>query len=433
MSGGQKAKTVLVTALLGLLLSASLALILFFGYSYLSANWRVFPALSLLKFSSGWGRLWLCLWLGSDVLFFILVALILVEIILFLIRTILRTGIRAHGLLANRDVSGWNAALKQWSLLTLFRAIGVNDRKKAVIAYVIIILVVFGPGWLGKAVLQATDDLVFRTREQQHLQEETHTVDFAQAISAQKTYDLSITAGVGIIHLYTSKDTPEGRFHFLYDNDSQKNAFTMAVDEEAGTIMIAFGAEETYEAYVDPVPSAVEIFLPASLPIDSVTVNIAVSGFLAVSYLDFSTFQVDLKNTQTAFSTEGFEVGSIRMKTENGSLTLKTGTAALLDLDLSGTKTSVETGTILGTVNITAVDTDLQWFRTHASALVLRGSNSELELREIYASDVDMEVDRCRMIYRNNDDDYDFTLFELRATASTVSSTGVPYDPQGND
>jgi hypothetical protein len=335
--------------------------------------------------------------------------------------------------MTNRDLSEAVKTLKRWSFITLFRWMGIDDRKKAVLTYVLVILAVFGPGWLGKAVLKATDDLVYRTREQQHLSEETNTVDFSRAIAMGQSYDLRIEAGVGIIHLYTAKDTMEGRFHFLYDTETQKNAFSMIVDEENAEITIAFGDETMYTPYLDPVPSAIEIFLPASLSVDSVSVEVSVSGFLTVSYLDFAEFDLDLKNTQTAFSTEGYEVGTIRLKAEEGTIHLKTGPVDLLHLDLRRAEVLAETGTVTGTVTILSEETHLKWFRTRAANLILNGNRSNLELREVYAPEVEVTLDHSDLIYRNNDSHFTYLHFGLNATASTVSTAGVPYDPQGND
>ncbi len=425
----------LKSAFFELLIGVALAILVLFSYYFLSANTAVFTDFSILAHSAGAARFWLSLYLGSDAGFLVVFALFLLEIALLCLRGFARVGAKAYEEWSGKDTAKAVAFLKKISLLYVFRILGVNTRTKAVIVYASVIALLLVPGWIAKAVLKSQEDLVYRSHaDYVHLESEDNALDFTAAIEADTTYDLVISANVGMVHLYTGDDDSFGHVYFLYDTESQKEAFSLSNDAENGVLTISFGPETDYERYVDPVLSSVEIFLPSNLPIGSVSVTIGAEGFLTVQYLDFASFSADVRGTDVSFIAQESEVGTIDLDCTGGNLDFAVGTADSLRLELDGTQARGTATTLKGNLDARLLGgAYLYLYRTASAALAVDAADSSLELREVYAPAFDIAAAGGKVFIANSQKDYAYTAFVLEATdGCAVDAQGVPYDPQGN-
>lgn len=425
----------LKSALLELLIAAALAILVLFSVFFLSANTAVFTDFSILAYSAGAARFWLALYLGSDAGFLVVFALFLLEIGLLCLRGFARVGAKAYEEWSGKDASNAVTLIKKFSLLQVFKFLGVNTRTKAVIVYAAVIALLLVPGWIAKAVLKGQEDLVYRSHaDYVHLESEDNALDFTAAISAGTDYDIVITANVGMVHLYTGDADSFGHVYFLYDTQTQKDAFVLTNDAVDGVLTVAFGPEADYERYVDPVLSSVEIFLPSNLPIGSVTVTIGAEGFLTVQYLDFASFSADVTGTDVSFIAQEKEVGSIDLVCTGGNLDFAVGTADSLRLELDGTQVRGTATTLKGNLDARLANgAYLYLYRTASATLAVDSADSSLEFREVYAPAIDIAAAGGRVFLANSQKDYAYSAFALEATdGCVVTAQGVPYDPQGN-
>ncbi len=369
---------------------------------YIVVNLETFTNLSLVNYAVGWEKFWVFVFYFSDLMFYFIISLIFIELILFVLRRMILRGIKAVETIKAVEFPKAIEIVKSISLISVFKAIRINTPKRSIIAYVILMAVVFGSGWISKTVLKAYDSLVYRSYKIINLHSDEQIIDFQDELTDDQRYDIIINTDVANIHLYTVSNTTEAKFYFLYDTETQKSAYSINVDQESNQIIIDLDQSLTnYEKYVDPVLPSIEIYLPSTIKIDLIDVSILTYGSLTMEYVTFGDLKVDSHNADLSITGEGVRVNTIDITQYKGDLQLIIDHSDDVVLDLDKVDASVRLNLVENTLNVTTVDTELFMYQTDATAIMVTAIDSSLEFREVIGDDILIDIDTCELLYVN--------------------------------
>jgi|GEM_PF-1426031 len=431
-----KKALVLVRSLLFVfLLALGLVLELVLAVSFLQANGDAFSIMPIVEHARAWEKVWMWIYLSSDAGYLAILAILFLELTLFLLRTMVVSAIRAIATISGRDPAPAVARVRKVSLATVFRKIGVDSAKKGIIVYVILLALVLGSGWIAKKVLDANDSLVYRSYVVKNLYSDELIADLASDIEDGDVYDIRVAAGVGNVHLYAVADATEAKLYFLYDEETEPDGLSWSVDPVANRIDVAFNEDaDGYERYVDPVPPAIEIYLPADLDVGSVTVDVTGQGDLTVEYLVFQTLDADVAGGTVSVTAARIVVGDVDVTSRGGAVSARIdscGTAAFTLLD--GASASLSVGTAEGNLTVSAAsESRVYVYASNAAALdVDAGPGCDLEFREVYAVTGTIDMDGGTLLYVNGDRSYEYGPFTITAPTTDRTLKGVPDDQNG--
>ncbi|MFA5006508.1 MAG: hypothetical protein WC509_03460 [Candidatus Izemoplasmatales bacterium] len=430
-------KTTLVmirNLLIAVVLALLLGLIVLFAVSFFQVNAERFSILPIVAFAHGWEKFWVWIYLAADAGYLLVLGLLFLELSLFLVRLIGTLIVRGVAAVRGNDPAPLVAAVRKLSLATPIRALGINTPTKSIVAYVALIVVVLGSGWVAKKVLEGNDSLVYRSIVVENLESDELVVDVTDDIANGDAYDVVVTAGVGNVHLYAVSDTTEIKVYFLYDTAAQKDTLVWSVDPASNRIDVAFAHGETgYVRYADPLPGAVEIYVPKTLPIADVTVNLAAYGNLTIEYLGFESLSADVAAGRIGLTAADVSVGDVTLVSRGGEIAVKADGCDSLSLTLSdGAQATVTAGTVQGTLQADLqAGTSLLAYSTAAARLDVEGAGADVELRELYAPIVAIRLSGGSLLYSNGDKDYVHADWSLETDGTDVSLRGVPDDQNG--
>ncbi|MFH0993252.1 MAG: hypothetical protein V1761_02760 [bacterium] len=430
-----KAFAIIGSFFLVLVLAVLLALELIFAVSYAQANVDVFTIAPIVAFAAGWERFWVWIYLAADAAYYCILLLIFLELALFLTRTIATTATKVLSGLSGRDPGPIVAKIKKVSLLTIFKWIRLNNVKRGLIAYFGVMLLVFGSGWVAKKVLAANESLVYRSMVTINLESEEQIYDASDELSADDMYDITITANVGNVHIYAVSDETDIKMYFLYDVAAQRENLVWTIDPETNRIDVTFNTTATdYVLYADPVPPAVEIYLPEDLAIGSIAITLSVYGNLTMQYADFDLLDADVAGGKINLATKDIVVGDILLASHGGRIDADVDDCDSVTIFLTGGATADVTFKSIATaLAITAAtDSDLYLYSTQADTITIgAASGSNLELREVYATDVEILLADADLVYVNGARNYVYVSFNITAVGGSVTTRGVPDDTNG--
>ena len=430
-----KALRIIGSFLLVVLLAVLLTLVLIFSVSYARANTDVFTIGSIVAFASGWEKFWVWIYLAADAAYYCILLMIFFELSLFLARMIAITAVKVLSGLSQRDPDPIIAIIKKVSLLTLFKWIRLNNIKRGLIAYFAVMLLVFGSGWVAKKVLAANDSLVYRSMVAINLESEEQIYDASTDILADDTFDIQITANVGNVHIYAVSDETEIKMYFLYDVASQRENLVWTIDPETNLIVVTFNQTVTdYVVYADPVPPAVEIYLPDTLAVGSIDVTLSVYGNLTMRYLDFERLDADVAGGEINLTAKDIVVGDIILASRGGRISADVEDCENVTVFLTGgAEADFTFKSISEALAITAAaDSDLYLYATQAASITIgAASGSILELRELYAPDIEILLSDADLVFVNGVRGYGYDTFVITAVGGSVTTRGVPDDTNG--
>ncbi|MDP3130709.1 MAG: hypothetical protein Q8N15_05175, partial [Bacillota bacterium] len=215
---------VLKNLILVSILAIILGIVVLFAISFFQVNAVRFSILPIVAFARGWEKLWVWIYLAADAGYLLILGLLFLELSLFLARTIVILSAKALAAVRGTDPEHLIKIVKKISLVTPIKKLGVNTPTKSIIAYVAVMLLVLGGGWVAKQILDANESLVYRSIIVKNLESDELVVDVEADIEADETFAIDIAAGVGNVHIYAVSDTTEVTAYFLYDTTAERES-----------------------------------------------------------------------------------------------------------------------------------------------------------------------------------------------------------------
>ncbi len=426
-------KPALKTFLLELVWMVPMTVLFILLVGYIQVNFPILSEIKLTAYAQGWEAFWVFCFFFSNILYFIVLIALMAEAILFFLRKMGLTAIKGIETIKQQTFPKLQSYVKAVSFITLFKKIKINTMKKALIAYVIALIIVFGSGWLAKTVLKATDSLVYRSHEVIHLNHQDQTYDFSTDITAKTPYDLVIETGMAHVHVYTISDTNEGSFYVLYDTESQLDDYELVIDDTDKSIHVTLNRNQlTYERYVDDVIPAIEIYLPEALVINSTSVRIANQGSLTMEYVTFGDLTVNAKECDTSIKANDTIVGDIAITQVMGSLDLEIDRMERAMIELTSVDATIHLETIADDATLEVVSSEVFLYQMTADALIVNSVESNLEFREVVAPTLHFTLTKGSLLYVNANRGVD-SIATIESTDATITLRGVVNDSISND
>ena len=94
-SNANKLKTILLTLLIEIILAAILTIATILVVGYIIVNLETFTNLGFVNYAFRWEKFWIFIFYFSDLLFYLIISLIFIELILFVLRKMITRGIKA--------------------------------------------------------------------------------------------------------------------------------------------------------------------------------------------------------------------------------------------------------------------------------------------------------------------------------------------------
>lgn len=416
-------------------LAIVLGIVVLFSISFFQVNAVRFEILPIVAFARGWEKLWVWIYLSADAGYLLILGLLFLELSLFLARTIVTLSVKALSAVKGSDPDRIVAIVRKISLSTPIKKLGVNTPTKSIIAYVAVMLLVLGGGWVAKQVLDGNDSLVYRSIIVKNLESDELKVDLAIDIEADETFAIDIGAGVGNVHIYSVSDTTEVTAYFLYDTDAERESLVWSVDAATNVISVRFSeTADGYVKYVDPLPGSVELYLPETLSIGAITVQLSHYGNLTIEYLSYASLVAGVASGTISLTAADRTIGDVVLTSYGGEVAVKVDACASLNVTLTGgADASLTAGTVEGQVMISAIGGghDVIAYSTTAASVILSADGVNAELREVYAPEIHLEVVSARVLFVNGDSAYAYGVVTVSQFDSTVTLRGVPDDQNG--
>lgn len=421
-------KTVLVILIMEIVLAALLALAIIFTVGYMDINAGVFGQMNLVGYARGYEKLWVFIYYLSDILFYLIIALLFFELILLIIRTMVTRGLKAIETIRGNDLKRIIEKVKKVSLITFFKVIKINTPKRSIIAYAIVMALVFGSGWIAKTVLNAYDSLVYRSDKIINLYSDEVLIDFANETTDADQYTILIDSDIVNIHIYSVANTVEGKFYLLYDTPEQKEAYSLDVNKETNAIVINLDQnQESYQKYIDPVLPSVELYLPSTLKVNIVDVSITTYGSLTMEYLTFNDLIIDSRNADLSIKGEGMMVDSINLTQYAGNLSLVFDNVESAHLDIEDVTATLRLNQISDDLVVDSVLSKIFLYQTTAETLTLNGDESEFELREVAGVNAVVNITNSKLLYVNTTSQNPASV-TIISENSEITTKGVKND-----
>ncbi|HAQ57222.1 MAG TPA: hypothetical protein DCR44_07515 [Acholeplasmatales bacterium] len=426
---------VLKNLILVSILAIILGIVVLFAISFFQVNAVRFSILPIVAFARGWEKLWVWIYLAADAGYLLILGLLFLELSLFLARTIVILSAKALAAVRGTDPERLIKIVKKISLVTPIKKLGVNTPTKSIIAYVAVMLLVLGGGWVAKQILDANESLVYRSIIVKNLESDELVVDVEADIEADETFAIDIAAGVGNVHIYSVSDTTEVTAYFLYDTTTERESLVWSVDADTNVISVRFSeTADAYVKYVDPLPGSIELYLPSTLTIGAITVDLAHYGNLTIEYLSFATLVADVAQGTISLSAADRTIGDVLLASRGGVITVKVDACASIQLTLfDHADANLTAGAVTGSLSIVAngEDHEVLVYSSVAAIVSISGSDAQVEVREVYAPDIRIEVVSSRILYVNGDKAYAYGSVTVVQDTSEITLRGVPDDTNG--
>ncbi len=421
-------KTVIISLIMEIVLAAVLALAIIFTVGYMEINAGVFEQLNLVSYARGYEKLWVFIYYLSDVLFYIIISLLFFELILLIIRTMVNRGLKVIETVRGNDLSRITEKVKKVSFITIFKAMKINTPKRSLIAYAIVMVLVFGSGWIAKTVLNAYDSLVYRSDKIINLYSDEVLIDFTNETTDDDQYTIVIDSDIVNIHIYSVANTLEGKFYLLYDTPEQKEAYSLEVNKETNAISINLDQNnDSYQKYIDPVLPSVELYLPSTLKVNIVDVSITTYGSLTMEYLTFNDLIIDSRNADLSIKGEGMMVDSITLTQYAGNLSLVFDNVESAHLDIEEVTATLRLNQVTNDLTVDSVSSQIFLYQTTAETLTLNGDKSEFELREVAGVNAVVNITNSKLLYVNTTSQNPASV-TIISENSEITTKGVKND-----
>ena len=421
-------KTFLLSLLIEIVLAALLTLSIIFTIGYMRLNVGTFEQLSLVGYASGSEKIWVFIYYFSDILFYIIISLLFFELILMLLRGMVLRGIKTIEIARNLDLSSLTEKVKKVSLTSIFKAMKINTPKRSIIAYVLLMIIVFGSGWVAKVILNANDSFVYRSDKIINLYSDEVLVDLSGETNDSNQYKLIIDGDIVNLHLYTVSNTSEAKFYFLYDTIEQKSAYTLDINKETNEITINLNQnQESYLKYVDPVLPSIEIYLPNTLKIELIDVSIQTYGSMTMEYVTFKDLIIDSYNAELSIKGEVMMVNTVSITQQLGTLALTFDHVEKVDLSIEDVEATLRISQITDTFTIDSKSSDIFLYQTTTQTMSLIGNNSDFELREVLGIEANINLTNSKLLYVNSNSQNP-AIVTISSIDSEITTKGVKND-----
>lgn len=404
----------------------------FLFYSYILANAPLFETLSLIQYGTGIEKLWLTLFFGSALGFYFLFCLLVLELILLILRTMMKTFLNVLELTKNKPLPKARSIQKNLSLVSLLKLMKVTSLKKGFIVYAIVIGVIWGSGLLGKAILKGNDSLVYRSYEYINLDTDLYEQEMQAEILNQDTYEIVIETGVGNVFVYQLDNVSKAQILFSYDNDTQKDTFTYEINTETNQIVVQFQTDVSeYNRYQEDVLPSVEIYLPADLQITALQVDITSFGNLTMEYIDTDKLDFMITGGKASIELKNKSMDELSIQALNSDVTVQILDVKNADLYFSNSKgnlriTNVDQNLTLDVLN----QSDVFFYNCMTYELDYSLENAKLEMREVYMTSLNASIHSGNLIHVNSNTKTQPITIAYESVDATTFIKGIVYDKE---
>jgi len=421
---------VLLLAVIETVLFLAVFFIVIFGFSYFQANLFLFTDFSVLSHSAGWDKFLMFIYLGCNALFMIFITLVVIELVLFLLRVMVKTILNTFRYLSLRTTDKADHIVKQISLITIFKKLKINTPKRAVITYIVLIVLLFGVKFVAQQIMKGSDTFVYRVYENLHLNTETQNYEFADAIAAGDEYTLNVFTSVGNIHLYQMKNQTTANFVYLYDTSLQLLHYDYTIDEVNKTITIDFNEGLlSYLEYSDVLRPQVEIYLPEGLILSEVNLTVSVSGDVVVDYTGMDSLTIVAQDSEIYVSAISSVIDNLSISAISSKLRIQTNSLNQAYFNLDDSEATLTLGDVYNQLEIvTSNNSNLYLYNLDVTDLNISSSDSFLELREVYGTTITVHLVNDTYEHLNGSVTKQPDSYFIYQTNSSVELRGVESD-----
>ena len=423
-------KAIIVNFLVLIVLTALLVLGIIFMVGYMDVNAGTFGQMALVNYARGYEKIWVFVYYFSDVLFYIIISLLFFEMILMILRTMIIRGIKTIEVVKKVDLKVIIEKIKIVSLISIFKAMKINTPKRGIIAYAIVMVLVFGSGWVAKTVLNSNDSLVYRSDKIINLYNDEKIVDFTGEMTDTDLYDIIIDGDIVNVHIYSVANTNEANFYYLYDTEEQKAAYTITIDHELNQIHVVLDQnQDGYEKYIDPVLPSVEMYLPGLLKVDQIDIKVSVYGSVTMEYVTFADLILDTNHSDISVKGEGMMVDSVTVKQNIGKLALTFDRVGNVDLTIENVDATLRLNQITNSLLIDSISSDIFLYQTTANTMTIDAVTSELELREVLGQNATINLVNSKLLYVNTKSENP-AIVTINSENSELTTKGIKNDQE---
>ncbi len=423
---------ILMLSISEMLLAVLLFVILLFGSSYVQTNFYAFTDFSILKYGNGIDGFWMALYLSSNAIFILTVSLILLELVLFTIRMMGKVAFSTIEALTHKESHKLKTFFQNFSIIYLFKKIKINNKKKALIAYLVLIVLIFGVKFVAKQVLASSDADLYRVYENINLYSDKYNNFMTDEISNNEEYSIEINTSVGNVHIYTLSERTDIEMIYLYDSLLQKCTLSYVIDTENKVIQISFNEDVTnYTMYEDDLMPQIELYLPATLLIDSITVNIENQGTLSMQYVNANSLDVDANNALINIKLTDYTIDNYNFNLTNTDIRVETDSLKNFTIALDHSYSILLLTDVENSINISATNySSVYLYQTISYKLTSYTSRSTIDFREMYAQIIDITTIHDDFQFINGNANNQPAVATITSFESTIEVKGVTYDSE---
>ncbi|MGD9909628.1 MAG: hypothetical protein AB7U79_03365 [Candidatus Izemoplasmatales bacterium] len=428
-------KKVFVMTLTEVLLSVLLFIVLIFSFSYVTTNLYAFTDLGILTYGSGAEVLWMALYLGTNSLFTLVIILVLLEIALFTLRMMAKVALNTISKVTGKENLKIDTFFKNLSIIALIKKIKIDNRKRAIIAYLVLMVLIFGVKLVTKSILSTTESNLYRVYENISLYHDTYTESLTDELDEGSGYTLIVNTSVGNIHLYTMSETTDMEVIYYYDTLLQKCTLDYQIDKDTNTIQINFNqAITTYEKYVDDLLPQIELYLPETLPINNVEVHVENYGTVAMEYFSATELNLFVNHANVNIDLPNNTIDSYYIEAQNSTIRINTNDTLYFDLIANHSTANITLGDVKQTANF-HLENESSFYLYQAIGYNLNfvSNNSILDIREVYATNLTIDTQNDDFTYLNGSPSNQPDSISVIIDGSKMNVKGLTYDSEGEN
>lgn len=428
-------KNVFIMTLTEVLLSALLFIVLIFSFSYVTTNLYAFTDLKILAYGNGAEVFWMALYLGTNTLFTLVVFLVLLEIALFTLRMMAKVALNTIAKVTGKENLKIDSFFKNLSIIALLKKIKIDNRKRAIIAYLVLMVLIFGVKFVVKSILSTTESDLYRVYENISLYHDTYTENLTDELEEGGQYTLLINTSVGNIHLYTMSESTDMELLYYYDTLGQKCTLDYTIDKETNTILVSFNESvDSYTPYVDDLLPQVEIYLPESLSIQLVEVHVTNYGTVAMEYFSALELTLFVNHTNVNIDLPNNSIDTYYIEAKDSSIRINTNDTKYFDLLADNCSANITLGDVQQTANFHLEnESSFYLYQTIGYNMNFFSKNSILDIREVYSTNLTIDTQNDDFTYLNGSPSNQPDTISVIIDGSKMNVKGLTYDSEGDN
>jgi len=335
----------------------------------------------------------------------------------------------------NRPMEKPLAKIKKFSLATVFLGLKINNAKKGIIAYLVLIVVIFGSGFLAKTLLSNQSSLIYRTYVNENAAYEViDNLDMSNWIENDTAISIDIETGCGAIGVYQVDSTTDIRIVLLYDEIGEVQELTYSMDSTNDVLNVAFNETQSeYQKYVDVLYPTVEIYVPSALFIDDITINIAHYGNVAMQYVSAKSLDVTMQNGSFSIQQTQDFISNVSLVATNTKILLMQKYAINLDITAVNCEADIQVDEVNQVFSMNATqNSDIYAYSMSVASLVVQSDSSSIELREVYVENGDITLSQSTYFHANGTSGSTPLSYVISSSDSKITVRGFKYDSESN-